>query len=82
MARQPALPPSIAPRLLKREQAAAYLSLSATKFDQLVHDGRMPPPRVIDRRKAWDVRELDAAVDDLPVEGGPDDTSWDDVDAA
>jgi hypothetical protein len=53
-------------------------------FDQMVEDGRMPrPKRLGDRRKAWDVRELDGAVDQLPAEGNvpsADDT-WSDVDA-
>ncbi len=83
MARWSALPATLAPRLLNREQAAAYVSLSPNKFDQLVGDGRMPRPRVIDRRRAWDVRSLDAAVDDLPVDGEAlSDSSWDDIDAA
>lgn len=71
------MPPSLAPRLIGREAAAAYLSVSPSKFDQMVHDGRMPKPKIIDARKAWDVRALDIAVDELPCE--PVDSSWDDV---
>src|SRR4051795_2539989 len=75
-------PPTLAPRLIKREAAAAYVSVSPTKFDELVRDGRMPRPRCIDRRKAWDTRLLDAAVDDLPIEGiDLSDESWKDFDA-
>jgi len=83
MARQTALPPSLPPRLISREAAAAYVSVSPGKFDQMVEDGRMPRPRIIDRRKAWDVRALDTAVDCLPVDGEnfADDT-WSDIDAA
>lgn len=85
MARQTALPPSLAPRLIGREAAAAYVSVSPALFDDLVRRRMMPSPRLIgERRKAWDVRALDAAVDCLPVEGGEavaDDT-WSDVDAA
>jgi hypothetical protein len=33
----------IAPRLLKREQAAAYLSVSPNTFDEMVRDGRASP---------------------------------------
>jgi hypothetical protein len=36
------------------------------------------------RRKAWDIKALDAAVDQLPDDGEQvlaDDRSWDDVDA-
>jgi predicted DNA-binding transcriptional regulator AlpA len=80
MARQAALPPTLAPRLIGRDAAAAYLSVSPGKFDQMVSDGRMPKPKMIDARRAWDVRALDAAVDELPCD--PVDTSWDDVHAA
>ena len=67
MARQNALPPTLAPRLITREAAAAYVSVSPTTFDEMVKDGRMPrPKRLGGRRKAWDVRALDAAIDDLP----------------
>lgn len=82
MARQAALPPTLAPRLIGREAAAAYLSVSPSKFDQMVADGRMPRPKSIDARKAWDVRAIDAAVDDLPDERVPIDNTWDDVNAS
>jgi predicted DNA-binding transcriptional regulator AlpA len=81
--KQCALPPTLAPRLINREAAAAYVCVSPAKFDKLVQDGTMPrPKRLGDRRIAWDVRELDAAVDRLPVElDGADDNTWSDVDA-
>lgn len=81
MARQTALPPTLAPRLIGREAAAAYVSLSPGSFDKLVDQGKMPKPRrLLGSRRAWDVRALDAAVDDLPIEGGETlvDASWDD----
>src|SRR5271165_4469965 len=62
-------------RGLSREEAAMYLGISASKFDELVRDGRMPGPKRIDGRKIWDVRQLDLAFDDLPV----DSNSWDDL---
>ena len=81
MAKQTALPPTLPPRLIARDAAAAYASVSPAKFDELVRDGRMPRPRRIDTRKAWDVRELDQAIDHLPVDG--DDTTsdgtWSDI---
>ena len=84
MPRQTALPPMLAPRLISREAAAAYVCVSPNTFDQMVNDGRMPQPRVLSRnRHAWDVRDLDAAVDLLPVRGddtGSDET-WGDIDA-
>lgn len=85
MARQTALPFNLPPRLITREAAAAYVSLSPTTFDELVRDGRMPKPKLLsDRRRGWDVRSLDAAIDLLPTEQGEaaDDDSWSDIDAA
>jgi hypothetical protein len=53
-------------RGLSRIDAALYVGISVTKFDQLVADGRMPGARRIDGRKVWDVRELDSHFEDLP----------------
>lgn len=55
-------------RGLSRDEAAMYVGISASKFDQLVAAGRMPGPRRIDSRKIWDIRSLDVAFDRLPVE--------------
>jgi hypothetical protein len=55
------------------------IGISATKFDELVRDGRMPVPRRIDSRKVWDVRDLDVAFDALPSENlESQGSSWDD----
>jgi predicted DNA-binding transcriptional regulator AlpA len=86
MARQNALPPTLAPRLINRDAAAAYVSVSPTKFDEMVRNGSMPKPkRLSGRRKAWDVRVLDAAIDNLPDAANDnnnnDNTSWDDFSA-
>lgn len=43
-----------------------YVGVSPSKFDELVKDGRMPQPRMVDARKVWDIQELDAAFDELP----------------
>ena len=53
-------------RGLNRIQAARYIGIGITKFDQLVEEGRMPQPKKIDTRKVWDVRALDVYFDDLP----------------
>lgn len=83
MARQSTLPSSLAPRLIGREAAAAYVSVSPTMFDQMVRDGRMPLPRKLgERRLAWDVIQLDRAIDELPVAGEGSDRTWEDIDAA
>jgi predicted DNA-binding transcriptional regulator AlpA len=57
--------------------------VSPNTFDRMVEDGRMPrAKRLGDRRIAWDVRELDVAVDQLPAEeAGSDDETWSDIDA-
>lgn len=81
MARQIALPPTLPPRLIGREAAAAYVSVAPNTFDAMVREGRMPPPRVLTSgRKAWDVRLLDKAIDSLPLEGtitNSSDDGWD-----
>jgi predicted DNA-binding transcriptional regulator AlpA len=85
MTRQAALPPTLAPRLISREAAAAYLSLSPNTFDDLVKSGKMPQPKVLtNRRKAWDLRALDIAIDNLPTVGSENatDDTWSDIDAA
>ena len=68
-------------RLLRRPEAAAYGGISAGLFDQMVADGRMPRPRVVNSLKLWDLRDLDAAIDALPVQGGDpaEKSSWDDL---
>jgi predicted DNA-binding transcriptional regulator AlpA len=85
MPRQLALPPTLPPRLISREASAAYVNVSPTTFDEMVRDGRMPRPTVLsERRRAWDVRKLDAAIDQLPSDEdqAPEtDETWSDVDA-
>lgn len=63
------MPPTLAPRGLQREAAAGYVGISSSKFDEMVHDGRMPRPKVIDRRKVWDRNALDRAFEALPDDG-------------
>ena len=53
-------------RGLSRVEAAQYIGISPSKFDELVGDGRMPRPRRIDARKVWDTVELDLSFDALP----------------
>ena len=53
------------PRGMSRDEAARYIGVSATKFDELVEDGRMPPPQKIDGRVVWDRLRLDAAFSEL-----------------
>lgn len=54
------------PRGLCREEAARYVGVGSTKFDEMVKDGRMPKPKRVDGRTIWDKYALDAAFTDLP----------------
>jgi predicted DNA-binding transcriptional regulator AlpA len=66
-------------RGLTRVEAAAYIGVSPGKFDELVRDGRMPPPKRIDGRKVWDIQDLDLAFDALPSENETSaGSTWDD----
>lgn len=63
-------------RGLSRDEAANYLGISASKFDQLRKDGRVGPPRLIDGRKVWDVHALDRDFEAFPSEGDHVDEDW------
>ncbi len=66
-------------RGLRREEAARYIGVGTTKFDELVEDGRMPKPKRIDGRIVWDLRAVDLAFDELPDESATEGNSWNDV---
>lgn len=68
--RRSILPPSLAPRGLSRVEAAAYIGVSPSLFDDLVADGRMPKPKLLNARHVWDRVRLDAAFEDLPDKEG------------
>jgi predicted DNA-binding transcriptional regulator AlpA len=56
----------VEPRGLSRKEAAFYVGVSPTLFDQMVKDGRMPSPKRINTRTVWDKRQLDEAFAALP----------------
>jgi predicted DNA-binding transcriptional regulator AlpA len=58
-----------APRGLDRDEAARYIGVGCTLFDEMVKDGRMPRPKRINSRVVWDRLRLDAAFSDLPEDG-------------
>ncbi|WCK12378.1 hypothetical protein G6L41_008860 [Agrobacterium tumefaciens] len=60
---------SYPPRGLSREEAARYIGVGSTKFDEMVNDRRMPKPKRVDGRVVWDRISLDAAFSDLPSDG-------------
>lgn len=79
--RHSALPPTLAPRGLSRDEAAAYIGVSPRMFDEMVRDGRMPKAKRINARAVWDRRRIDTSFDDLPSpDDVPRDDGWDDVD--
>jgi predicted DNA-binding transcriptional regulator AlpA len=71
------LPYSLPPRGLSRIEAAAYIGVSATLFDAMVKDGRMPGPKKINGRNVWDRVRLDAAFEALPGSDRQDANPWD-----
>ena len=58
--------PRLEPRGLARVEAADYVGVSPSLFDQMVKDGRMPQPKRINARTVWDRRRLDDAFEALP----------------
>lgn len=64
----------LVPRGMSRSAAAEYIGISATKFDELVGDGRMPKPKCIGSRKVWDRHAVDEAFAELPAE--EDENPW------
>lgn len=58
-------------RGLNREEAARYVGVGTTKFDEMVGDGRMPKAKRIDGRVVYDVLKLDVAFDALPDDDAP-----------
>jgi predicted DNA-binding transcriptional regulator AlpA len=65
-------------RGLSREEAAMYVGISPSKFDELVADETMPRPVKIGGRKVWDIRRLDVAFDALAMENAAP-NSWEGV---
>jgi predicted DNA-binding transcriptional regulator AlpA len=56
------------PRGLSRDEAARYIGVGVTKFDEMVSDRRMPRPKRADGRVIWDRLKIEAAFTDLPEE--------------
>jgi hypothetical protein len=83
------LPAGLIPRFLTREQAAAYVGVGVTTFEQEVALGMWPQPMRRGQRAArvtWDRLALDAAADraaglsaPVPVVTRAAKTSWDDL---
>jgi hypothetical protein len=59
------------PRSLRAEMSKPLVQPRGlpTTFDGMVRDGRMPPPKRINARTVWDIRQLDEAFMALPSDG-------------
>ena len=71
--RENILPTNLPSRGLSRIQAAAYIGVSVSLFDQLVRDGRMPEPVRLNSPLVWDRLQLGdafAALSDAGRDGG------------
>jgi predicted DNA-binding transcriptional regulator AlpA len=66
----------IEPRGLSRVEAAGYVGVSPSLFDEMVRDRRMPNPKRINRRTVWDRKQLDIAFEALP-DDSEDRNPWD-----
>lgn len=61
---------SYPPRGLSREEAARYIGVGPTLFDEMVSDGRMPKPKRANSRVLWDRVAIDIAFSELPGDDG------------
>jgi len=61
-------PHAYPPRGLSRIDAALYLGIGLHLFDDMVKDGRLPPPKKLNSRVIFDRIELDVAFQGLPVQ--------------
>jgi hypothetical protein len=50
-------------RLVDRRRAAAYVGVTAGRFEQLVRDNVVPPPVMVDNKRRWPIATLDVARD-------------------
>jgi predicted DNA-binding transcriptional regulator AlpA len=59
---------------LNREEASDYIGVGHTLFDEMVADGRMPKPKIINTRRVWSRLSLEKAFALLPTEGQDEET--------
>ena len=63
-------------RGLSRAEAAAYIGVSPSKFDELRKANRIAPPKVLDGRLIFTTERLDEFLDALPDENQTDNDEW------
>lgn len=63
-------------RGLSRVEAANYVGISPSKFDELRKSKRLKPPKVLDGRLIFTVESLDEFLDALPDENSANTEDW------
>jgi hypothetical protein len=63
-------------RGLSRVEAAIYLGIFQSKFDELRKANRIPPPKILDGRLIFTVERLDEFLDSLPDENEAPNDDW------
>jgi predicted DNA-binding transcriptional regulator AlpA len=77
----PAVSLNYTPLGLSRKEAARHIGIKTTLFDEMVADGRMPPPKCINTRRVWNRIAVEQAFAELPDDSQPsnDDNPWDNI---
>jgi hypothetical protein len=68
-------------RLVDRRRAAAYVGVTAGRFEQLVRDNVVPPPVMVDNKRRWPIALLDDAREAVGSSMPSPSAARDDVDA-
>ena len=63
-------------RGFSRLEAAAYVGISPSKFDELRKANRLAPAKTLDGRLIFTVERLDEFLDALPDENQTDNDDW------
>jgi predicted DNA-binding transcriptional regulator AlpA len=61
---------------MSRIECASYVGVSPSLFDEMVRDGRMPGPKLINSRTVWDRIAVDRAFEQLPNRDQAADDDW------
>jgi predicted DNA-binding transcriptional regulator AlpA len=57
------------PRFMDRREAARYLAVGTTTFDELVSEGVFPRPKKVRSKVVWDRIDLDEAATNILDDG-------------
>lgn len=64
------------PRLMKANDAAAYIGTSPTNLRRLVDKGELAQPLLRGGERLWDIRDLDEHAESLARNGEPIASDW------